>query len=137
MQVNPKADMRDYRVDDSALSVPEHVGDGIRQCSSHRNSGLRWPYAAFFCPAFSLAHLARCAAAILFLPAAEMVRFTGAEPGVLATFAAGCEPFPALAHLALCACAIFSREAADIVRFGWFVLKDIPEPFNDSITEIA
>jgi len=35
-----------------------------------------WLYAAyFFFPAFHFAHLARCAAAILFLPAAEIVRF--------------------------------------------------------------
>jgi hypothetical protein len=32
------------------------------------------PYAAFF-PALTFAHLARCAAAILFLPAADIVRF--------------------------------------------------------------
>jgi hypothetical protein len=30
-------------------------------------------YAAFFCPARTFAHLARCAAAILFLPAIEIV----------------------------------------------------------------
>jgi hypothetical protein len=66
-----------------------------------------------------------------------MVRFTGAEPVVFAAPNAGCDPFRALAHLAFCASAIFRREAAEIIRFGWFVLRGVPEPFNDSITVIA
>ena len=66
-----------------------------------------------------------------------MTRFTGAEPVVFAAPAAGCDSLPALAHLALCASAIFRREAAEIIRFGWLVLRNVPEPFNDSITEIA
>jgi hypothetical protein len=66
-----------------------------------------------------------------------MVRFTDAESFVFATPVAVCDPVRALAHLALCACAIFRREAAEIIRFGWFVFLDLPEPFNDSITEIA
>jgi len=33
--------------------------------------------------------------------------------------------------------AMFRREAAEIIRFGWVVVRDVPEPFNDSITEIA
>jgi hypothetical protein len=65
------------------------------------------------------------------------VRFAGAEPVVLAAPAAGCDPFRVFAHLALCARAIFRREAADIIRFGWFPVRDVPDPFNDSITEIA
>jgi hypothetical protein len=65
-----------------------------------------------------------------------MVRLTGAEPVVFAS-AIGCDSFRALAHLALCACAIFRREAADMIRVGWFAFRDVPEPFNDSITEIA
>jgi hypothetical protein len=64
-----------------------------------------------------------------------MVRFTGAEEVVFA--AAGCDPFRAFAHRAFCASAIFRREAADMIRFGWLVLRDVPEPFNDSMTEIA
>src|SRR6266568_8678953 len=63
-----------------------------------------------------------------------MERLAGAEP---ATAFAGCDPFRAFAHLAFCARAIFRREAADIIRFGWFVFRDIPVPFNDSITVIA
>jgi len=66
-----------------------------------------------------------------------MVRFTGAESVGFATGTAGCNSFRALAHLALCACAIFRREAADMIRVGWFAFRDVPEPFNDSITEIA
>jgi hypothetical protein len=34
----------------------------------------RWLYAAFFFPALIFAHLARCAAAIRFLPAIDIVR---------------------------------------------------------------
>jgi hypothetical protein len=66
-----------------------------------------------------------------------MVRFIAPEPFVFAAAVTGCDSLPALAHLAFCACAIFRREAADIIRFGWFVFRDVPEPFNDSITEIA
>ena len=65
-----------------------------------------------------------------------MVRFTGAEPVVFA-IATGCDSFRALAHLALCACAILRREACDIIRVGWFACRTVPEPFSDSITEIA
>jgi len=102
------------------------------------NSGVGYLPAAFFAfCARNFAHLALVAAAILFLPAADMTRFTGAEPVVFAAPAAGCDPSPALAHLALCACAIFRREAAEIIRFGWLALRYDPVPFNDSITEIA
>jgi hypothetical protein len=63
-----------------------------------------------------------------------MVRLAGAEP---VTAFAGCDPFRAFAHRARCACAIFRREAADTIRIGWLAFRDAPEPFNDSITEIA
>jgi hypothetical protein len=66
-----------------------------------------------------------------------MVRFMGAELVVFAASADVCDAFPALAHLAFCANAIFRREAAEIIRLGWFAFWDAPEPFNDSITEIA
>jgi hypothetical protein len=89
-------------------------------------------YAAFLCAALTFAHRARCAAAIFLRADADMVRFTGAEAA-----AAGFDPFPALAHLAFCALAIFRREAAEIIRVGWFPFRDVPKPFNDSITEIA
>jgi hypothetical protein len=68
------------------------------------------PYAAFFCCAFNFAHLARCAAAILLLPAAEIVRFgLGARPFVFA-------------HRAFCAKLIFLRAEAD--RVWW----ELPPP---------
>jgi hypothetical protein len=66
-----------------------------------------------------------------------MVRLARAEPVVFATPNTGCDPFRMLAHLAFCASAILRREAADIIRFGRLALRAVPEPFNDSITEIA
>jgi hypothetical protein len=89
----------------------------------------------FFFPAFTLARRARCAAAIFLRAAADMVRLAGAEADVFA--AAGFDPAFTFAHLAFCARAFFRREAADIIRFGWLLLRDVPEPFSDSITEIA
>ena len=72
-----------------------------------------------------------------------MVRLTGAELVVLVT-ATGSDSFRIFAHRACCARAILRREAADIVRVGadmtlvsWFDCRDIPEPFSDSMTEIA
>ena len=65
-----------------------------------------------------------------------MVRFTGAEP-VAFVIGIGCDSLRALAHLALCAHAILRREAADMIRVGWFACRTVPEPFNDSIAEIA
>jgi hypothetical protein len=65
-----------------------------------------------------------------------MVRFTGAEPVVFA-IAIGCVALLAFAHLARCACAILRREACDIIRVDWPARPNDPEPFNDSITEIA
>jgi hypothetical protein len=65
-----------------------------------------------------------------------MVRFTGAAPVIFAT-AIGCDCSRAFAHLAFCARAILRREAADMIRVGWFACRTVPEPFNDSITEIA
>jgi hypothetical protein len=93
-------------------------------------------YAAFFCCAFNFAHLARWNAAIFLRAATDIVRFTGADFVALAIDTTGCDSLRALAHLALCACAIFRREAADTIRVG-FARRDAPEPFNDSITEIA
>ena len=87
-------------------------------------------YAAFF-PARIFAHRARCAAAILFLPAADIVclpRFD-AIGTTLCAFA--------LAHRARCACAILRREAADTIRVGRPDLRDAPVPSKDSIIEIA
>ena len=65
-----------------------------------------------------------------------MVRFAGAGFVVFAGVI-GCDPFRALVHLARCACAILRRDATDIIRVGWFVVPNVPKPFNDSITEIA
>ena len=66
-----------------------------------------------------------------------MVRFTRAEPVVFAAAVAGCEPFRTFIHLAFCASAIFRRELADMIRVGRLAVRDSPERFNDSITEIA
>jgi hypothetical protein len=65
-----------------------------------------------------------------------MVCFTGAEP-VVFDLSAGCDSLRAFAHLARCARAILRREACDIIRVGWFACGTVPEPFNDSITDIA
>jgi hypothetical protein len=65
------------------------------------------------------------------------VRFTDAEELGFAAPAAGFAPFLIFAHRAFCASAIFLREAAEIIRFGWVVVRDVPEPFSESITEIA
>jgi len=114
------------------------IWGGVRHWTLNK-AGLAndYSYAAFFFAALNFAHRARCAAAIFLRADADMVRFTGAEPIVFAAPTAGCDPFPALAHLALCARAIFRREAAEIIRFGWFASRDTPDPFSDSMTEIA
>jgi hypothetical protein len=66
-----------------------------------------WFSTHYFFPAFTFAHLARCAAAILLRPAAEIVRL-----------AFGAWPFD-FAHRAFCAKLIFLRAAADMVRPGF------------------
>ena len=86
---------------------------------------------------FHFAQRVRCAAAIFLRADADMVRFTPAEPVVFAAAVAGCDRFRTFIHLAFCASAIFRRELADTIRVGGFVVRDSPEPFNDSITEIA
>ena len=86
---------------------------------------------------FHFAQRLRCAAAILLRADADMMRFTRAEPVVFAAAVAGCEPFRTFFHLAFCASAIFRRELSDMIRVGCFVVRDSPELFNDSITEIA
>jgi hypothetical protein len=67
-------------------------------------------------PAFTLAHRARCAAAILFRAATDIVRFLG----IVADAGLGAFPL-SFAHRARCAAAIRARPAADIfpapVRF--------------------
>jgi hypothetical protein len=84
---------------------------------------------------FTFVH--RCAAAIFLRAAADIVRFIDAEPVVFATLVVGLSPFRTAAHRALWAAAIFRREAADIVRVDRLPSRDVPEPFSDSITEIA
>jgi hypothetical protein len=79
----------------------------------------------YFVPALTFAHRARCAAAILFLPAADMVRL-----------GFGARPF-AFAHRACCASAILRREAEDTIRVDRPDLRDTPAPFKDSIAEIT
>jgi len=67
---------------------------------------------------------------------------------VVFTVAIGCDPCLARAHLNFCARAIFNRDALDIKRLGadedadadvigWFGCRDVPVPFNDSMTVIA
>jgi hypothetical protein len=53
----------------------------------------------------------------------------------VALAATGFDSFRTFAHRARCACAIFRREANEITRTGFAC--DDPEPFNDSMTEIA
>ena len=65
-----------------------------------------------------------------------MVRFTGAE-AVVFDSAIGCGVARTFAHLACCALAMLRRDVADTIRVGWLVCVIVPEPFNDSITEIA
>src|ERR1035438_1744604 len=66
-------------------------------------------YAAFFFAALNFAHLARCAAAILFRAAADIVLFLG----MLTTFCF-CSASPrTFAHRALCAAAILALPAGD------------------------
>jgi hypothetical protein len=120
-----------------ASQLARSIWRGVRQSIWNKTGGNKNSYAAFFWAALTFAHRARCAAAIFLRAAADMMRFTWVEPVVLAAPAVGFDPFRAFAHLAFCARAIFRREAADIIRFGWLVLRDVPEPFSDSIIEIA
>jgi hypothetical protein len=69
----------------------------------------RWRYAAFFA-ALTFAHRARCAAAILFLPAADMVCLPRFDP-IETTF-----PALTFAHRAFCARLIRLRAEADMMR---------------------
>ena len=75
-----------------------------------RGSLLTYPFLA----ALTLAHLARCAAAILRRAAIDKVRLAGVVLGARPA----CGPFRSLAHLACCARAIRLRETADTKRFG-------------------
>jgi len=109
-------------------------GDG-KACRITR-SRLPSYYAAFFCSARTFAHLALCAAAIRFLPAAEILRLAGAEPVDFAT-SVGFDCFRTDAHRAFCAKLIRLRADADNVCFGLVALPDAaPAPFNDSIPAI-
>jgi len=77
-------------------------------------------YAAFFC-ALNFAHRAFEASAILFLPAADILRLAGAEPVGFVATKTGCDSFRRTAHLFFCAAAIFLRSEADMVRFAFTV----------------
>src|SRR5579872_1652962 len=113
------------------MIAPIQKNEGLLRTRSR----LCYRYAAFFCSARIFAHRVRWAAAIFLREVADIVCFTGEEP--VFSVAAGFDSFLTFAHLAFCACAIFLRDAADMMRFGWGALRDLPEPFNDSITEIA
>jgi hypothetical protein len=67
-------------------------------------------YVACFCCALTFAHLALCAAAILFLPAADIVRLGLAAPALIWAVL--------FAHRAFCARLIRLRAEADRVCFG-------------------
>jgi len=75
----------------------------------HTRSRLRWLQAAYFCCAFTFAHLARCAAAIFLWADADKVRLGFILPArsLAALFA----------HRAFCARLIRLRAYADRVRF--------------------
>src|SRR5579864_349737 len=111
----------------------------------HNRSRLLHLYAAFFCCAFTFAHLARWNAEILLRAAADIVRLPGAEAVVfVAPTSTGCDSIRTFAHLACCARAILRREADDTFRVvaattpvGWFACLTAPVPFSDSITAIA
>jgi hypothetical protein len=78
----------------------------IHACQPKLPLGSRHPY---FLPAFTFAHLARCAAAIFRRAAADMVRLTGTGPAAFAD---------RFAHRAFCARLMRLRAEADIVRLG-------------------
>jgi len=60
----------------------------------------------------------------------------GADPFVFAAPSTGSDSFRTFAHLAFCPCAILRLEAAEILV--WLIcFWDDPEPFNDSMTDIA
>jgi hypothetical protein len=81
---------------------------------------FQWLQAVFFFfAAFAFAPLARCAAAILFLAAAVMVRLAGAGLVFIPTDIDGTRP-GTFAHLAFCARLIRLRADADIERRGAF-----------------
>ena len=109
-----------------------------QSCSGVGINNHRWPqhftriglYAAFF-PAFTFAHLARCAAAIFLRADANTVRFTGAEAVVLAagdsfrTFAhraSAPEPFSA-AEVPILFGSVGVRECGDSGRLPCQELK--------------
>jgi hypothetical protein len=82
-------------------------------------------------------HLALCAAAIRFLPAADIVLFAGTATAAFSVPTAGFDSFRTLSQRALCARAILRRASGDISRVGWVVFWDAPEPLSDSTAEIA
>lgn len=84
--------------------------------NSSERRGVFSAYVAFFFAALNFAQRAREAAAIRFLPAAEIfrVRFTGTEAIVFS--ATGFDPLLAIAHRFFCARLIRLRADADNVR---------------------
>jgi hypothetical protein len=134
---NPQDESRDSRRDDrhNPLAGQLFHEQSNGNCDIILARQTTASYAVFF-PAFNFAHLARCTAAIFLRAETEIIRFAGVEAVVFAS-ATGCDSLRAFAHLALCACAIFRREAAEIIRAGGFAFQTVPNPFSDSITEIA
>jgi hypothetical protein len=99
-------------------------------CESGRFN-LSFPVQADFFAAFTFAHRARCAAAILLRALADIVRFLG----IVTTFAF--PPFAfTFAQRALCAAAILAFPAADILPRG-AVPFPYAAPKADSAAPIA
>jgi len=116
------------------LRVPVFSGEisGCgRESPPHLRSRLRCLYADFFCPALTFAHLARCAAAILFLPADDMVRLPRFD-AIETTFRA-----LTLAHRAFWARLMRLRAEADMVRLCRAPLREGEKLFNPTKPRIT
>jgi len=116
------------------LRVPVFSGE-ISGCGTesppHLRNRPRCFYADFFCPALTFAHLARCAAAILFLPAADMVRLPSFD-AIETTFCA-----LTLAHRAFWARLMRLRAEADMVRLCRAPLREGERLFNPTKPRIT
>jgi hypothetical protein len=77
-----------------ASELARSIWRGVRHWTLNKAGLAQNSYAAFFFPARTLAHRARCAAAIFLRADADIVRLPEAE----AVAAAGFDPFRAFAH---------------------------------------
>lgn len=85
-------------------------------------AGFVAPTPPYFFPAFTRAHLVRCAAAIFLRADADMVRLAGVGAVVFAAPAVACDPFRVAAHRFFCARLMRLRASSDRVR-GPFELE--------------